>query len=167
MRPALYARVSTDDKGQDPETQLVQLQQAVGDAATRTYVDRASAANLRGRAEWRQLLDDCRRGLVQTIYITKIDRAWRSLAQMSADLEHLDRWGVELVVTTQPIDTRGPTGRLVRNILGAVAEFERELIAERTREGLDRARQQGKRLGRPKGSQDKQPRRRGGYYARA
>ncbi len=51
---------------------------------------------------------------------------------MSADLEHLDRWGLELVVTTQPIDTRGPTGRLVRNVLGAVAE-----IRARTHRGAD------------------------------
>ena len=164
---AIYARVSTRDHGQDPETQLVQLRQAAGDASTRPYVDQASAADLRGRTAWRQLLDDCRLGLVRRIYVTKIDRAWRSLAQMGADLEHLDRWGVELVVTTQPIDTRGPSGRLVRNVLGAVAEFERELIGERTREGLDRARREGKRLGRPPGSRDKRPRRRGGYYARA
>ena len=167
MRPALYARVSTDDKGQDPETQLYQLRQASGAQEARVYVDRASAPDLRGRAAWRELLEDCRRGRVGAVYITKLDRAWRSLAQMGADLEHLDRWGVELVVTTQPIDTRGPTGRLVRNILGSVAEFERELIAERTREGLVRARAQGKRLGRPPGAGDKHPRRRGGYYGRS
>ena len=60
---ALYARVSTDDKGQDPETQLHQLRQAAGVQGVRVYVDRASAADLRGRTAWRELMEDCRRAI--------------------------------------------------------------------------------------------------------
>ena len=74
---ALYARVSTQDRGQDPETQLTQLRQVAGEIDARAYVDHASAGDLRGRTAWRELFDDCRRGAVERIYVTKIDRAWQ------------------------------------------------------------------------------------------
>ena len=70
------------------------------------------------------------------------------------------------MATTQPIDTTSPSGRLLLNILAAAAEFERELIVNRTEEGLARARAQGKRLAGPPGSKDKRKRRSAGYHCR-
>lgn len=167
---ALYARVSTDKEGgQDPETQLYALRNwaaRMGYTAVQEYVDKASANDLRGRVRWRQLLDDGRQHKFDLVAVVKLDRAWRSVAQMYVDLEHFASRNVQFVSITQDIDTRGAMGRLLLNILGAVAEFERELIRERTREGLARAKAQGKRLGRPPGAKDGKKRLRGGYVKR-
>ena len=161
MRAALYARVSTADKDQDPETQLHGLRTWAsqhGHEVAGEYVDRASAVDMRARTQWRRLLDA---GGYDVVAIVRLDRAWRSTVMMLADLEHLERRGKGFVSITQPVDTTGALGRMVLQILSAVAEFERELIRERTREGLARAAANGRRPGRPKGSLDRVPRKRG------
>ena len=76
------------------------------------------------------------------------------------------RWKPHPVAITQPIDTTTSTGKLQLAILAAVAEFERDLIVERTKEGMARAKAEGKRIGRPPGKKDSKPRRVNGYYAR-
>lgn len=169
MRVALYARVSTRDQGQDPETQLHALRQWAaqqGHEVVREYVDLASAGDLRGRVEWRRLLEDARRGGWDALAVVRLDRAWRSAKAMHDDLDYLDRHGKGFVSITQPIDTTASTGRLLLSILGAIAEFERDIIRERILEGLAKARATGRRLGRPPGSKDRRKRRRSGYYAR-
>lgn len=89
-------------------------------------------------------------------------------SQITPDhLDMVDVWGVKFVATTQPIDTTTPVERLMLGVLAAVAEFEKALIQERVNEGLDRARAEGKTLGRPVGSKDKSQRRRGGYFRRS
>ena len=89
-------------------------------------------------------------------------------SQITPDhLDMVDVWGVKFVTTTQPIDTTTPVGRLLLGVLAAFAEFEKALITERVNEGLDRARAEGVRLGRPPGSKDKAQRRRGGYFRKA
>ena len=155
MRIGIYARVSTADKDQDPETQLLPLREfcrAQGWIAAGEYVDHASATDLRGRTAWRRLLEDAARRKVDVILVWKLDRAFRSVAHMATTVEQLRRWGVGLRSYSEPwLDTSGtsPVGDLMLNILASFAQFERALIAERVKAGMARARKQGKHVGRP------------------
>jgi len=81
--------------------------------------------------------------------VTKIDRLGRSLIHFLQIEKEMERRGITIMALDQPIDTRGPMGKFIMAILAAAAEFELNLIRERTREGLQRARAEGKRLGRP------------------
>ena len=168
-RVALYARVSTRDKDQNPETQLYALRNYAAQRGWEIvveYVDQASATDLRGRTAWRDLLEDVRTGGIDLVLVTKLDRAFRSSKDTYDNLAYLDQHKVGFIATTQPIDTSTSTGKLLLGVLAAVAEFERALIVERTLEGLSRAKAQGKRLGRPPGSKDKTKRSRRGYLIR-
>lgn len=156
MRTAIYARVSTSDKHQDPETQLVPLRefcQVQGWTASGEFVDHASATDLRGRTAWRRLLEDAARRKVDVILVWKLDRAFRSVAHMATTVEQLRRWGVGLRSYSEPmIDTSGasPLGDLLLNLMTSFAQFEKALIAERVRAGMARARTQGTHVGRPR-----------------
>jgi DNA invertase Pin-like site-specific DNA recombinase len=155
MRVALYARVSTSDRDQNPETQRLPLREfcrAQGWAIAEEYVDHASATDLRGRTGWRRLLEQAAKRRLDTILVWKLDRAFRSVAHMATTVEQLRRWGVGLRSYSEPwLDTSGtsPVGDLMLNILASFAQFERALIAERVKAGMDRARRQGKHIGRP------------------
>ena len=152
MLVGLYARVSTDDRGQDAEVQLGPMRKfAEGRGWDVTeYVDHASAADLRGRREWRQLLQDARHRRIDLVVVWKLDRFARSSLDALQWLQQLDTAGVGLKILTQDIDTTSAAGRLVFTILAAVAEMERELIRERVKAGMARARAKGKHLGRPR-----------------
>ena len=130
------------------------------------YVDEASATDLRGRTAWRDLLEHVRKGGIDLVVVTKLDRAFRSAKDTYDNLAYLDQHQIGFIATTQPIDTSTSTGKLLLGVLAAVAEFERALIVERTLEGLARAKANGAKLGRPKGSSDKKRRRRNGYLLR-
>jgi DNA invertase Pin-like site-specific DNA recombinase len=162
LRAALYARVSTDDDRQDPGVQLEQLRLYAEAKGWHPigYTDRASARDLRARVQWRQLLEDVRRGRVDMVVVWKLDRAFRSTLEALRGLELFQHEGVGFICLTQPIDTTSSSGRLLFTVLAAVAEIERDLISERTRAGLARARAQGKRIGRPPGAKDGKRRRR-------
>ncbi len=151
LRVALYARVSTRDKDQDPELQLQPMREYAYSRgwAVAEYVDHASAADLVGRTGWARLLDDVRRRRIDHVLAWKLDRAFRSTLHCLRTLEDFAHRGVGFACLTQDIDTTSPTGRLLVTILAAVAEFERGLIAERVREGMTNARRKGVRLGRP------------------
>jgi DNA invertase Pin-like site-specific DNA recombinase len=152
MRVAVYARVSTRDREQDPDTQLVPLREYAhrrGWSASE-YVDQASAADLLHRIEWARLLKDVRERHVDHVLAWKLDRCFRSALHCLRTLEEWEHYGVGLSCLTQDIDTTNPTGRLLLTVLAAVAEFERGLISERVREGMNNARRNGRRLGRPK-----------------
>lgn len=151
MRVGLYARVSTRDKDQDPEVQLVPLRDyAIVRGWTATeYVDHASAADMSGRKSWARLLDDVRHRRVDLVLCWKLDRAFRSVLHTLRTLEEWEHHGVGFQCLTQPVDTASPTGRLMLQVLAAVAEFERGLIAERVKEGMANARRKGARIGRP------------------
>jgi DNA invertase Pin-like site-specific DNA recombinase len=156
LRVGLYSRVSTSDRNQDPETQLLPLRehcQAHGWQTVAEFIDHASATDLRGRTAWRDLLALAARRKVDAIVVWKLDRCFRSVAHASTTLEHLRRWGVSLRSYTEPwADTASPQGELVFNLLTTFAAFERGLIAERVKAGMDRARRQGRVLGRPGGT---------------
>lgn len=166
---ALYARVSTTDKGQTTATQLRLLRDyaaSMGAESCIEYSDTASAADMRGRSQWRALQAKIKRSEISTVLVTKLDRAFRSVAESVTTLQHWQERHVEFRSVTQPVDTSTATGRLLLTMLSAFAEFERDLIRQRVAEGLARAKAEGKRLGRPPGSKDTTKRRTGGYYAR-
>ena len=138
------------------ETQMIPLRefvQAQGWQSAGEFVDRAPATDLRGRTAWRDLLDRASKRQLDMILVWRIDRPFRSVVHMATTVEQLRRWGVGLRSYNEPmIDTSGasPLSDLLLNLMASFAQFERSLIAERVRAGMDRARKQGKRLGRPR-----------------
>lgn len=97
-----------------------------------------------------EVLDLLRKGKFDGVLVYKLDRWARSLQELVMNIEELKNRGKHFIVLTQPIDTSSASGMLMFQILGAFAEFEREMIRERTMNGLDRARAKGIKLGRPK-----------------
>ena len=160
MRVAIYARVSTSDRDQDPTTQLLPLREfckAQGWGIEGEYVDKASANDLRGRKAWRVLLKKAAQRHVDLVLVWKMDRAWRSVLDAATTLQQLRSWGVGLRSYSEPyLDTTSPFGEVLFTILVGFAQLERSMISERVRAGMARARTQGKRLGRPSltGSED-------------
>jgi len=147
---AIYARVSTKDQGQEIENQLHPLR-AWANLQNRNdvleYTDHASGGNL-DRPGWSQLTADWRAGLIDTVAVLRLDRAFRSVVDMHNVLSELDSRNIRFAVTTTPIDTGTPHGRLLIGLLAHVAEFERDLISIRVKEGIARAKRQGKKIGR-------------------
>ncbi len=151
VRIALYARVSRHDKDQNPENQLIKLRdfaQRHGWLVHREYVDFASGA-CTTRTGFNDMIRDARARWFDAIVVVRLDRLARSTRHLLNLLEELQRFGIDLICTDQDIDTKSPAGRLLFTVLGAVSELELDLIRERTKDGLARARAQGKRLGRP------------------
>ncbi len=158
MRIALYARVSTRDKDQNPETQLVPLreyvQTQVGNIVTE-YVDQASATDLLHRTAWHRLMDDARLHKIDVIIVWRMDRAFRSVLHAAQTLEHLKHWGIGLKSHQEAwLDTTSHLGEMMYYITIAYAQLEKFLIAERVKAGMDRAKREGKPIGRPKLTDD-------------
>ena len=152
-RVAIYARVSTSDGEQDPETQLMPLRDfcvAQGWDVFDEYIDYAPANDQAHRTEWRRLLDDAAKRRFKMVLVFKLDRAFRSVKHMHDTLAAWEIVGVSFKSSREQFDTSTALGRLLLNLLAALAEFELELIRERVKAGMDRARRQGKRIGRPK-----------------
>ena len=150
MRAAIYARVSTVD--QEPENQLQELRRYVhawGWTAVE-YVDRGVSGAKDRRPALDTLIRDAKRRRFDVVVCWRLDRLGRSLKHLITLLEELQALGIAFVSLAEGIDATTPAGRLQMHILGAIAEFERARIAERVRAGLQRARAQGKRLGRPR-----------------
>jgi DNA invertase Pin-like site-specific DNA recombinase len=112
--------------------------------ATKIFAEKVSS--VAQRAELEAALDYAREG--DALVVTKLDRLARSVAHLVSLGERLDAKGVSLKVLEQAIDTSTPTGRLMFNMLGAIAQFERELMLERQREGVAKAKAEGKYRGR-------------------
>jgi len=168
IRVALYCRVSKLD--QHPENQEIELK----DYAKRNnfeiykvYIDKISGAK-DTRPALNDLMMNARKKMFKAVLVWKVDRLGRSVAHMNQVIQEWQNLGIDLIITTLGVDTRTPTGKLILGILSQIAEFERELIRERIILGLERRKKQGKRLGRPKGSKDKNPkgRHKSGYYRR-
>lgn len=147
---ALYARVSTREQETDNQlSRLRKLAEVRDYDVIGEYVDVASGAD-QNRPRLNTMLDTAKKGGINKIIATKLDRLARSVINLSEIAHDLKGWGVDLEFIDQPIDTGTPSGRLTYVILSAVAEFERELISDRTKDGLARARAEGKIIGRPK-----------------
>jgi len=150
-RAGLYARVSTKDRDQNPDNQLLKLEEFAknrGFEVHGEYIDIASGSNW-DRPQLKRLMEDARHGKFDSIIVTKLDRFGRSVIDLEQSVRSLSDWKVDFICVYQPIDTTLPTGKLLFTILAAIAEFERELIRDRVKDGLERARKQGKKVGRP------------------
>ena len=152
-RLALYARVSTRDKEQNPETQLLRLRDWAEAhpewTVATTYVDTASANDVAHRIAWRRLLDDAARHRFDAVLVFKLDRALRSVKHMHDTLAVWEPLGIGFLSAQEGFDTTTALGRLLLNLLASLAEFELELIRERVAAGMERARREGRTLGRP------------------
>lgn len=137
-----YARVSTRD--QKPHLQLDALEQA---GCERIFEETASGAK-RDRPALATALETLRPG--DSLVVWKLDRLARSTRQLLDTVEALEQRGIGLKILTQNIDTATAGGRLIFTVFSAIAEFEREIIRERTRAGLDAARLRGRTGGRPR-----------------
>jgi len=153
MKVALYARVSTSDKEQNPETQLMSLRDFVqyqGWTIFREYVDQAPANDLTHRTAWGDLQDDAAKRRFQMVLVFKLDRAFRSVKHMHDTLAAWEAVSVSFQSVRERFDTSTALGRLLLNLLASLAEFELEMIRERVKAGMERARKQGISIGRPK-----------------
>ena len=147
-RAALYMRVSTLD--QHPETQLYDLRELArqrGFQIVQEYTDRLSGAKAR-RPGLDQMLKDARARQFDVVLVWAGDRIARSVRHFLEVLDELNHLGIEFVSFRENIDTGGPLGRAIIVIIGAIAELERNLIIERVRAGMRRARLEGRRIGR-------------------
>jgi len=147
-RAALYMRVSTVD--QHPETQLHDLRGLAaqrGFQIVREYTDKISGAKAK-RPGLDELMHDARRGKFDVVVVWAFDRMARSVRHLLEVLDELNRLNVEFISFRENIDTGGPLGRALIVIIGAIAELERNLIIERVRAGMRRARLEGRRIGR-------------------
>ncbi|MEH8198238.1 recombinase family protein [Aeromonas allosaccharophila] len=138
-----YARVSS--VGQSLDVQLDKLAQA---GAEKIYQEKMSGKTAKDRQQLQAMLDYAREG--DTVMITKLDRLGRSLADLLDIVNKLEAKGVTMKVLDQSIDTGSAQGRLMLSMLGAFAEFELEIRKERQMDGIAKAKEQGKYLGRPK-----------------
>ena len=152
-RAALYVRVSTD--AQTVENQMRELRQVAvrrGWDVVEVYSDAgiSGAKGRNGRPGLDSVLKDATRRKFDIVMAWAIDRLGRSLVDLLGTIGHLEACGVDLYLDQQSIDTTTPMGKLVFQVTGAFAEFERTMIRQRVKAGLKRAVAQGVKLGRPK-----------------
>jgi len=152
FRCALYARVSTFN-GQDPELQLRELREFAlhrGWEIAGEYVDQGVSGSKESRPQLNQLMADARKRRFDVIAVWKLDRFGRSLKHLVMTLADLESLGIAFVSLRDSFDLSTPSGRLLFQLVGAMAEFERALIQERVRAGLKNAKAKGRKLGRPR-----------------
>jgi DNA invertase Pin-like site-specific DNA recombinase len=155
-RVALYARVSTSNGQQDPEMQLRELREyamhreltVVGE-----YVDKMTGSK-DSRPALNRLMADASQRKFDAVLVWKLDRFGRSLRHLVNALAELEALGLSFISLRDNLDLSTPSGRLMFQIIGAMAEFERSLIQERVRAGLRNAKAKGRRLGRPPAAVD-------------
>ncbi|MFI5298563.1 MAG: recombinase family protein [Polyangiales bacterium] len=149
LRAAIYARVSTVDQHTIPEQVrlLEQLADRRGWSVVRVVREVASGATTRPKRD--ELVDAARRREIDAILVWKLDRWGRSVADLVATLHELAALDVAFVSLTEALDLSTPSGRALAGMLAVFAEFERDMLRERVRGGLERARREGTQLGRP------------------
>jgi DNA invertase Pin-like site-specific DNA recombinase len=152
-RVAIYASVSTTNHGQDVTLQTRELKQfteARGWRLVDSYLDLGISGSKDKRPELDRLMTDAHRRKFDVVIVWKFDRFARSVSHLLRALETFNALGISFVSLSEQMDTTTPAGKMVFTVLGAVAELERSLIAERVRAGLRNARAKGKTLGRPR-----------------
>ena len=151
-RAALYSRVSTRTHGQNPQVQIDELRSYASHRGWSIceYIDHGVSGTLESRTALNQLMNDARRRQFDVVLVWKLDRFARSLKHLVTALAELEALGVAFVSVSDNLDLTTPAGRLMFHIVGAMAEFERELCRERIIAGQRHARAKGKHLGRPR-----------------
>src|SRR5436305_12890087 len=149
FRVGLYARVSTTDQ----QTIPLQIRALREYAVRRGWTIALQVKEVGSGASQRQLreklLEAARRREIDVVLVWRLDRWGRSVADLLATLQELEHLGVGFVSLTEALDLTTPAGRAMAALLAVFAEFEREVLRERTRAGLAHARENGKKLGRP------------------
>jgi DNA invertase Pin-like site-specific DNA recombinase len=156
-RVAIYARVSTLNQGQDPGLQTRELREFAerrGWIIVGEYVDRGVSGCKESRPAMNELLGAVYKRRCDIVLVWKMDRWARSLRNLVNSLAELEARGVAFVSLRDNVDLTTPSGRLMVQIIGAMAEFERSLIQERVKAGMRNARAKGKRIGRPRVAAD-------------
>jgi DNA invertase Pin-like site-specific DNA recombinase len=148
MKLAIYVRVSKAEL--NPENQKKQLVEYCTSKGFKYDVFTEIESTRKTRPIKQEVLQLLREGIYSGVLIWKLDRWARSLQELITDIDEITNRNKEFIVLTQPIDTTSASGRLFLQILGAFAEFEREIIRERTIAGLERAKSRGIKLGRPR-----------------
>jgi len=151
-KAAIYARVSTAHSGQDPTMQTRELEeycQRRGWEIAGCYVDTGVSGVKDSRPELNRLMADAHHRHFDAVLVWKLDRFGRSLRHLVNALAEFESLGVAFVSLRDNLDLSTPSGRLMFQIIGAMAEFERSLIVERVKAGMRNARAKGKCIGRP------------------
>ncbi len=154
-RVALYARVSTTDQSTD--SQLLDLRRYVSERGWNIfteYVDEGISGTKDSRPALNDLMNDARKRRFDVVLVWRFDRFARSTKHLILALEEFRNLGIDFVSYQENIDTSSPLGSAIFTIISAVAQLERDIIAERVKAGLRRAKEDGKKLGRPKASVD-------------
>jgi len=149
-RVAIYARVSTVDKGQDPETQLLVLREYAARRAyviVGEYVDYASGTR-EDRPQYQALFAAARRRQVDIVLVWRYDRFARSTQALVQALKEFQSLGVDFISYQENIDTTTPQGEMIFTVMASLAQFESTLMSERVKAGMARAKAQGKRISR-------------------
>jgi DNA invertase Pin-like site-specific DNA recombinase len=149
-RAALYCRVSTSD--QNPAMQIRELREYCkrrGWKIYDEYVDAGISGAKEKRPELDRLMADAHHRRIDVVVVWRFDRFARSVSHLLRALETFQSLGIEFVSLSEQLDSSTPAGKMVFTVLGAVAELERSLIAERVKAGLRNAKAKGKKLGRP------------------
>ena len=157
-RVALYARVSTLDKGQDPETQLVQLRgyaQARNFEVITEFIDYASGTT-EDRTQYKLMMAAAKKRKIDVVLVWRYDRFARSTQALVNALKEFQSLGINFISYQENIDTTTPTGELIFHVMASLAQFESSLISQRVKAGMARAKAQGKLISRPKISIQKQ-----------
>jgi len=148
---ALYARVSTTDQSTD--SQLLDLRRYVSERiwqSYKEYVDEGISGTKDSRPALNELMNDAKKRRFHVVLVWRFDRFARSTKHLILALEEFKNLGIDFVSYQENIDTSSPLGSAIFTIISAVAQLERDIIAERVKAGLRRAAERGKRLGRPK-----------------
>jgi len=151
MRVAIYIRVSTIKQEGGVETQRQELEgycQRRGFEIVEVYEDIGESGAKDNRPALEKLMQDARKRHFDAVIVQRLDRLGRSVRHLLHTLDELQSLGIDFISIHQGIDTTTPSGRMILAFLGAISEYARELIKERVRAGLERAKRQGKRLGR-------------------
>ncbi len=168
MKAAIYYRISTADK-QSLDMQVKSVRdycEREGIEIFKEYSDIGQSGKKESRPEFDLMLQDMRDKLFDCVVVYKLDRIGRSLSHLVKLFEEFRKKNINFISITQAINTTTPEGRMFLHILMVLAEYERELTISRINSGLDKARSEGKKLGRPEGATDKKRRRTSGYVNR-
>jgi len=150
-RVAPYARVSTTDQSTD--SQLLDLRRYVRERGWnifKEYVDEGISGTKESRPALNELMNDAKKRRFDMVLVWRFDRFARSTKHLILALEEFKNLGIDFVSYQENIDTSSPLGSAIFTIISAVAQLERDIIAERVKAGLRRAKENGKKLGRPK-----------------
>ena len=151
-KAVIYARVSTLEKGQYPETQLMQLREYVnrrGFNLVGEFVDYASGTTEDREQQYQEMYNLIRKRKIDVVLVWRYDRFARSTKALVNALKEFQSLGVNFISYQENIDTTTPQGELIFNIMASLAQFESTLISQRVKAGMARAKAQGKRISRP------------------